>query len=100
MRRIERQGADGLRRLLVEDRPERRAAVGGFPHAAGRRADQQHGLAIGLDPPGDRGDPAAHGGRADVASAKSRDGCGVEGRDRGRLGDRGGGREAGCQGEQ
>ena len=56
---VERERADRLHRLLIEDGREGRAAVGRFPHAARSRADEQGGLARGFVAAGDRRD-AAH----------------------------------------
>ncbi len=81
MRGIDRDGADRLDRVLVEDRLERRASVERLPDAAARRAHEGHRLPT-LVSRGDRGDPAAHDGRADIASREARDHPGIENRRR------------------
>src|SRR6266508_901841 len=70
--RINRDRADGLDRLFVEDRLECRAAVDRLPHAAARRADvdrQPLPLLHGVE----RRHAPAHSRRADVARAQARD---------------------------
>ena len=75
--RVERDRADRLHRLFVEDRPILRAAVVRFPDAATGCADKDCELAGWLAISGDRGDAAAHRGGADVARAETRDGGGT-----------------------
>ena len=77
--RVERDRADGLDGLLVEDGLERRAAVERLPDAARGRADEERDLSVVLDAARDRRDAAAHLGRADVAGAEARDRPGVAG---------------------
>ena len=72
--RVERDRADRLHRLFVEDRSIMRAAVFGFPNAAAGRADKDRDLARWLAVAGDGGDASAHRGRADVARAQAGDG--------------------------
>src|SRR5262249_12213817 len=70
--RINRDRADGLDRLFVEDRLECRAAVDRLPHAAARRADvnrQPLPLLHGVD----RRHAPAHSRRSYVAPAQARD---------------------------
>src|SRR5439155_6227724 len=64
VRGIDRDGADGLDTLLIEDRPECRSAVDRFPHASARRSHDHGQPAVVVDG-GDGGDAAAHRGRAD-----------------------------------
>ena len=78
--RVERDRADRLHRLLVEDRLELRAAVFRFPNAAAGRADKKRDFAGWLAVGGEGGDAAAHCGGADVARAETGDGRGVVGR--------------------
>ncbi len=83
--RIDRHGADGLHRLLVEHRLEGRATVRRLPHAATRRADidrEPRSFMHGID----RRDAPAHRGRADVARAQARNRFRIH-FDRGLLGD-------------
>src|SRR5205085_137821 len=75
---IEREGADGLDRLFVEDRLVTRAAILGFPNAAAGRADEDGQLA-GRFPRGRDGrDAPAHGRRTDIARAEPGDGGGIK----------------------
>ncbi len=77
---IERDGADRLHRLLVEDRLVARPAILGFPNAAAGRSDVK-GEFPGRFPEGGKGgDAAAHGRGADVARAKAGDGRRIVGR--------------------
>src|SRR5205085_1469993 len=71
--RIERDGADRLHRLLVEDRLVTGPAVFRFPDAAAGRADEDREFAVGLADRVDRRDAAAHRGRADIARAETGD---------------------------
>ena len=93
MRRVERDRADRLHRLLVEDGVERRSAVARFPHAARSGADEQRDLAVLLAPARDRGNAARHLSGTDVADPETGD-CDRSERRRGpRYG-----RERGCGG--
>src|SRR5207237_8650941 len=69
--------ADRLHRLLVEHRFEGRAAIGRLPYPAARRADEQRHLPGGIGVAGESGNPAAHGGRTDVACAEAGDRAGI-----------------------
>ncbi len=78
IRRIDRDGADRLHRLVVEHGSERRAAVGRLPHAAGRRADEERDLSRWLVPRRERRDPATRLRGADVPCLDAGDHSGVE----------------------
>ena len=77
IRGIDGDRADRLRALAVEDGLVGRAAVHRLPHAAAGRADK-HGDAPILIDGVDRGDAAAHHGRADVARRQSGNRSGIE----------------------
>ena len=69
--RIDRDGADRLHWLFVEDRTKAGAAVIRFPNAAAGCADEKRNLARRLLHAGDGGNAAAHRGRPDIARAQS-----------------------------
>src|SRR6266498_5458642 len=76
---IERDGADGLHRLLVKDGAKSRAAVVGFPDAAAGRADKERDFTRGFSCCGDGRDTTAHGCRTNVARTETGDGRGTIG---------------------
>ena len=88
IRRVDRDGADRLHGLLVEDGLVSRAAVDRLPDAAGGRSDEDR-QAIAVAHGVDRRDAAAHRGRSDVAGAEAGDRFGIDrdggGRRRGGL---------------
>src|SRR5439155_22032354 len=77
--RIERDGADGLHRLLVKDGPKPRAAVVGFPDAAAGRADKERDFTRGLSCRGEGRDATAHSRRTDVPRTETGNGGGTIG---------------------
>ncbi len=74
--RIERDGADGLHRLLVKYGSKSRAAVVGFPDAAAGRAYKERDFTRGFACCGDGRDATAHGSRTDITRAQAGDCCG------------------------
>src|SRR5262249_53545072 len=69
--RIDRDRADRLNFLLVENGTIARAAVIGFPNAAARRADDESDFTGRLMNTGDRRDSSAHRRGSNVARAKA-----------------------------
>src|SRR5205814_703137 len=69
VRRIDRDRADRLRRLVVKNRLEREAGIGRLPDAAARRADVDRRRRVGGAV--DRRNAAAHDRRTDRARAKT-----------------------------
>src|SRR6266540_702342 len=74
---VERDGADGLHRLLVKDGSKPRAAVVGFPDAATGRADKERDFTRGFSCCSDGRDATAHSCRTDVPRTETGDGRGT-----------------------
>ena len=74
--RVDRDVADGIGGVIVEDRGPGGARVRGLPDAAGSDRDVPGGRVVGVD--GDVGDAAAHQGRADSAEREAGGGFGDE----------------------